>query len=222
MSPFLLARGQDECPDIDMSGVEDLIKDSYGGGDNPNPPTIGVTEFNVVCRAAGPTQGMYQYLSLVATYNCSGSDCENSTVTAQFDTGCSSGVWEEQVLSFSDDEVRTVPADGDSGTAVKTGCSLCLSPTRATDIDQTSDMETHCVGKLLSLCTLIMYLTFVFLCTACTCTPSTGLGQCYTGPSPDFTQICCNFYQNGMCVENCTDGRMATAEFNCGELDVLT
>ena len=151
MSPFLLARGQDECPDIDMSGVESLIRDSYSSGDNPNPPTIGLTEFRVVCRAAGPTQGMYQYLSLVATYSCSGStDCEGSTVTAQFDTGCSSGVWEERVLSFNNDEIRTVPADGDSGTAERTGCSRCLSPTRADDFGLNSDTETHCIGKLVS------------------------------------------------------------------------
>ena len=149
MSPFLLARGQDECPDIDMSGVESLIRDSYSSGDNPNPPTIGLTEFRVVCRAAGPTQGMYQYLSLVATYNCSGSGCEGPTVTAQFDTACISGVWDDLVSGFANDEIRTEPADGDSGTAVRTDCSRCLSPNRATEIGLTSDTETHCVGKLL-------------------------------------------------------------------------
>ena len=147
---LLLARGQDECAAIDNNGVESVISDSYGSGDNPNPPTVGLMEFNVVCRAAGPTQGMYQYLSLVATYSCSGSGCEGSSITAQFDTECSSGVWEAQALSFISDEIRTEPADGDSGTAVRTDCSLCLSPTRASEIDLTSDTETHCVGKLAS------------------------------------------------------------------------
>ena len=144
LSALLLVQCQDECPDIDMSGVESLVRGSY-----PIPPTIAVTEFNVVCRAAGPTQGMYQYLSLVATYSCSGStDCESPTVTAQFDTECISGVWGDRVGSFAANEIRTVPTDGNSGTAVRTNCSLCLSPTGAATIGQTSDTETHCVGKL--------------------------------------------------------------------------
>ena len=150
LSTVLLVQSQDECPDIDMSGVESLIRDSYGGGDNPNRPTVGVMEFNVVCRAAGPTQGTYQYLSLVATYSCDGTVCEGSTVTAQFDTECIGGVWEERVISFADDEIRTQPANGNSATDTRTDCSLCLSPTRATSIGQTADTETHCVGKLAS------------------------------------------------------------------------
>lgn len=60
------------------------------------------------------------------------------------------GTWEAQALSFIGDEIRTEPADGDFGTAVRTDCSLCLSPTRATDIELTSDAETHCVGTLAS------------------------------------------------------------------------
>ena len=230
----LLVQSQDECPDIDASMVESLVRDSYNGSGNSSALTVEITEFNVVCRAAGPTQGMYRYLSLVATYSCSGStDCEDTTVTAQFDTQCSSDVWEEQVSSFSNDKIRTVPADGDSGTAERTNCSLCLSPTLAAVFGLASDNETHCVGKLASYSFIIRFshvahlfpvlllflpYAFVFLCTDCTeCLPSTGLGLCYSYLG--FNQTCCNFYQNGTCVVSCTNGRVANAEFNCGELD---
>ena len=149
LSALLPVRSQfgDLCPEIDASGVASVIMDSYGGGDNPDPPTITDVTFNIVCRSAGPIRSMYRILSLVAMYNCIGSPCEDSTVTAQFDTECVDGVWEEMVISVANDEIRTEPANGNFQTDTRTDCLFCLSPLRADSFGLASDLETHCVGK---------------------------------------------------------------------------
>ena len=151
LSGILLVQSQMECPDIEPNEVESLIRASYGGISNPDPPTIVVASFNVVCRAVGTTLNMYRFLSIVATYSCSGSMCEDSSITAQFDTECVRGMWKPQVKVFSDDEIRTEPADGNAATALRRDCYLCLSSQQAVKIGLTTDQESHCLCKLVVL-----------------------------------------------------------------------
>ena len=148
VSVLAFTQGLDQCPEITESQVQALIRNSYGGGDDPDLPDVTLSRFRIVCRATGPSRSMYQFFSLVAEYDCSGNACENpGTIVGQFDTQCVEGEWRAMVLSFANDEIRTVPSNGDFTTVPRSDCSLCLSPERADSIDVVTDSATHCRGK---------------------------------------------------------------------------
>ena len=148
VSVLAFTQGLDQCPEITQSELQTLIRNSYGGGDNPDRPDVTVSNSSIVCRATGPSRFMYRFLSLVAEYECSGNPCESpGTIVGQFDTQCIEGEWRAMVLSFANDEIRTVPSNGDFTTVPRSDCSLCLSPERADAFDLVTDTETHCRGK---------------------------------------------------------------------------
>ena len=147
LSVLAYAQGLDQCPEITQSQVQTLIRNSYGGGDDPDLPDVTVRNFRIVCRATGPSRFMYRFLSLVAEYDCDGAACEDANIVGQFDTQCIDGEWRAMVISFSNDEIRTVPANGNFNTVPTSNCSLCLTPERAISFRLVTDTETHCLGK---------------------------------------------------------------------------
>ena len=162
-----LARGQNECPEIQESelgstttpGTSGLIADAVTLGDSGSAPDILVLDSQTVCLAVGPTRDRYRYASVVVSFNCFGSlapgnalgisSC-NGDLTVQFDFECVAGPQWQRALTLGGDNVFN-PADGSLTTSLRTDCSFCVDPTIAGSLGLTADMATHCAGNVASL-----------------------------------------------------------------------
>lgn len=56
--------------DLAPSVAQSLVTDA-----RPQPPTVTVLDYNVVCLATDTVWGEYRYASVVINYNCSGLNC---------------------------------------------------------------------------------------------------------------------------------------------------
>ena len=157
-------RGQNECPAIQESelgntttpGTSGLIADAITLGDSGSVPDILVLDSQTVCLAVGPTRDLYRYVSVVVSFNCSGSlapgnalgisTCDGE-LTVQFDFECVAGPQWQRAVTLGGDNVFN-PADGSLTTSLRTDCSFCVDPTIAGSFGLTVDMATHCAGRL--------------------------------------------------------------------------
>ena len=149
-----VANGQfGDCPTLpDATSLEILIRknvaDSEGEGP-PASPVVNVRDFNYVCLVSGMVRGTFKKLSVVVSYDCSGSTlCPSASPMSQFDLTCNSAeMWEDDVFGTSEFSRRNV-ADADLTTPNRTNCSICIAPShpQVVNIPLPYDTTTHCFG----------------------------------------------------------------------------
>ena len=160
----LLARGQQaECELIQGSDLgttespsqQGLIADTYQIGDSSVPPFILLLQYRLTCIAVGCSPNRARYVSVITTYNCTGSippgtaaPC-SGIIETQFDFECvdlEEGLGSRWILSTLSSESIQSPPDGNFTTPLRIGCSFCVSPTQGRMIGLDVEGETHCAG----------------------------------------------------------------------------
>ena len=247
------ARTQDqECPVIQTQelgstsagSTTGLISQSYTAqaGDNPPRPIVQLFESNIVCLAAGRTQGRYRLVSLIANFSCSGSACNNNNAAwqiAQFHFDCRmTGAWTASVAGSTDFLITESPV-GNLSTMLRRDCSICVEPQQipSVDVDETTHCRRECANSYTANLNPQYHLhAQLNKHTHCTHTharthtrthihphPHThthtacstlciGTGTCFSPRSED----CCNFYDmNGACATECPMGEVPDDQFQC-------
>ena len=140
---------QMECPEPQVTDLEDVIALIILAGDASAPPDITLLNSNVVCRAFGEQQDLLRGVSVVVEYNCTGhSNCQTDTVVEQIESGCLNGNWNNNVGGTTDSTVIRSPLNGASlSTTAGEDCSRCFSEQLAEDQGPSTDPVTHCVGE---------------------------------------------------------------------------
>ena len=126
-----------------------VIGDALKSGDTPTRPNIDLVQVHYVCESSAMFRGYYRGVSLLATYNCTGSVFCRGGVgqPSQFDFECdNSGDWSPVVQASADSSFVENP-EANFSTPTDTMCSLCINPARPLGMTLQSDPLTHCVGK---------------------------------------------------------------------------
>ena len=148
----------DSCPTLpDPTVLEKLIRNNIAGSEGGRPPAslaVTVRKLNYVCLVSGVFRDTYRKLSVVVSYDCSGSIlCPSASPVSQFDFTCNSeGMWEDDIFGTSDFSRRDV-ADASLTTPNRTNCSFCIAPNHPVlgflaGITRPYDETTHCIGML--------------------------------------------------------------------------
>ena len=148
-----------DCLPPTASDLEGVISTIISFGDAA-PPTITVSDFNVVCQFFTQQEGLLRGVSAVVQYTCTGhSNCPSGTVVEQIESECGFGtdgvtvVWTNDVEGFTDPSlIRSQTADATLSTTTREDCSACISPELAGFVGATTDSITHCVGKCIIFC----------------------------------------------------------------------
>ena len=160
-SQYAHAQTFGDCRSLpDAAALEELIRLTFRVGDSPpSGLVINVQDFNYVCLVSGMFRGTYRKLSVVVSYDCTGSTlCPSASPVSQFDFTCNSAeMWDDEVLGTSEFS-RTDVANADLTTPNRTNCSICISPNHPSQpgIPLPYDMITHCIGTY--VCLHIIYL----------------------------------------------------------------
>ena len=152
----------DNCPTLpDPTILENLIRNSIAGSEGSSPPAslaVNVRKFNYVCLVSGVFRDTFKRLSVVVSYDCSGSTlCPSASPVSQFDFTCNSeGLWEDDIFGTSDFSRRDT-ADASLTTPSRTNCSFCIAPshpvlTFVAGISLPYDETTHCIGMYFNTC----------------------------------------------------------------------
>ena len=143
---IVLCSGQDECDLPTPSQLEDVISLIIRAGDNEAPPTVVLTDYNIVCRAFGEERDRLRIVSVVVEYTCTGhARCQSVSGVEQIEAECNEGAW-TNVVEGSTADVRTQSPLATLNTPSDV-CAFCLSPTKAANSGAgTSDIVTHCIG----------------------------------------------------------------------------
>ena len=144
-----------DCSPPTASDLEGVISTIINVGDAAAPPTITVSDFNVVCQFFTQQEGLLRGVSAVVQYTCTGhSNCPSGTVVEQIESECGFGtdgvtvMWANDVEGSTDPSlIRSQPADATLSTTAREDCSACISPQLANNVVATTDSVTHCVGK---------------------------------------------------------------------------
>ena len=134
--------------------LEGLIRETFRVGDSPPDAEINVRDFNFVCLTPGMFRGTYRKLSVVVSYDCSGSTlCPSASPVSQFDFACNTDeMWIDQLFGTSE-FARTNVADATLTTPNRTNCSVCLNSIHRMVVGislSVYDETTHCVGTYVS------------------------------------------------------------------------
>ena len=140
---------QIDCALPNNNDFERVITDSLLNGDNVPPPTITISDFNIVCLAFSQQEDRYRSFSVLVEYTCDGfADCLPGTVVEQFEGHCNDDMtWGDG--GFGLDDIRTPNTAADFSTTVREDCAICFTPEKAPDVGITSpipDDDHHCVG----------------------------------------------------------------------------
>ena len=144
-----------DCESLpDATELEELIRGTFRVGDSPSEAVINVRDFNFVCLVPGIFRGTYRKLSVVVSYDCSGSLlCSSATPLSQFDFTCDTNeMWIDELLGTSEFASTNV-ADATLTTPNRTNCSICIAsnhPVFVASIPLPYDETTHCIGTYVS------------------------------------------------------------------------
>ena len=153
---------QGNCPTLpDETILETLISNNIhilNAGDIPN---VRIHDFNYVCLASGEFKDTFRGLSVVVSYDCSGSQlCPSASPVSQFDFTCTSNnMWSDIIFATSEFSRVDVP-EADLTTPNRSNCSFCVSPHHHTvNIPLSYDTITHCIGMLTHIMCITSYYT---------------------------------------------------------------
>ena len=143
---IVICSGQDECDPPTPSQLEDVISDIIREGDNAAPPTVDLTDYNIVCLAFREERDRLRIVSVVVEYTCTGHvNCQTVSGMEQIEAQCNEGNWTNVVVGSTAD-VRTQSPLATLNTPSDV-CASCLFPDRAVNSGAgTSDNVTHCIG----------------------------------------------------------------------------
>ena len=130
---------------------ESVITISLLNGDNVPPPTITISDFNIVCLAFSQQKDRYRSFSVLVEYTCDGfADCLPGTVVEQFEGQCNNDMtWGDGGLGLNDIRTSNTDITADFSTTVREDCAYCFTPEKAPAVGITSsipDDDHHCVG----------------------------------------------------------------------------
>ena len=186
---------------------------------------VRIRDFATVCDASGDRINTSSFVSVVVEFHCdfqsstaSLSDCSDpsTVVTRQYQFQCTEEngqpVW-GTLVSGSNLFVQTLNPTATLSTPLADQCRRCIDDQQSSRADPT----THCdreFSKNYGFMVDVSFCCIIHPTTACPSQCNRGQGRCYPGQVED---VCCNFYQQGNCIDNCSSGLVADSNFICGE-----
>ena len=202
--------------------LADSINPSSEGGSEPGTFRVESDSLHIVCEAQHPMQNRYRFTSVLASYVCQSTDprltamCDGATVqTVQLTLGCNNNAWSASIAN-NPNFVLTMNPTATTSTELASNCRLCINPDHpiVPTLSLTIAQDTHCVGKSHTVSQCILQLSLFFTACGGACDSGASLGRCYgnLGPNGD---VCCNFFENSICVSTCSTGLFPSSEFEC-------
>ena len=202
--------------------LADAINPSSEGGSEPGTFRVMNDSLHIVCEAQHQIQNRYKFTSVLVSYACQSTDprltamCDGTTVqTVQLTLGCNNNAW-SATRANNANFVLTMNPTATTSTERASNCRLCVNPDHpiVTTLSLTVAQDTHCVGKSHTVSQCILQLSLFFTACGGACDSGASLGRCYGNLGPN-GEMCCNFFDNNVCVENCSTGLFPSSEFEC-------
>ena len=218
------------CPRITINDLGNITEFSNQGlvsrGIGPiDSVPVRIKNFAIVCDAAGDRINTSSYVSVVVEFQCdfqsatsSLNVCSNSStiVIRQYQFQCieqnGQPVWGATV-DRSNFFVQTLNPTATLSTPLADQCRRCIDDQQSSRADPT----THCdrESSIDNACTLLVNNDY-HVPTACPAQCDQGQGRCFLGQAVD---VCCNFYLQNSCTEECPNGLVNDSNSVCGEFN---
>jgi hypothetical protein len=240
LAGYRLASAQSQsCPLITIDDLGSTTEFSSNGliargivppGESGLNVPVRIRNFTIVCDAAGDRINTSSFVSVVVEFHCNFASAQTSlavcndtdnVVTRQYQFQCieqnGQPTWDTTVSSSSL-FIQTLNPNATLSTPLNNQCRRCIDDQQSTN-RPSIDPTTHCDRESSYSYTLLVKL---YLCThnitiACQPPCDQGLGRCYLRPS----DICCNFYLQNNCTEECPSALVNDSNSVCGEFQYL-
>ena len=220
------------CPPITINdlgsttefSIEGLVSRGIVSSENTiSTVSVRIRNSAIVCDAAGDRVNTSSYVSVIIEFQCnlesaipSLNVCNdpNTIVTRQYQFQCiernGQPVW-DTIVSGSDMFVQTLNPTATLSTLLVDTCRRCIDDQQSSRADPT----THCdrESSIDHVATLLADNDY-HVPTACPAQCDQGQRRCFLGRTED---VCCNFYLQNNCIDECPSGLVNDSNSVCGE-----
>ena len=232
MSTFTDAQSQ-SCPRIttnDLGSTTEFSTEGLvvraivpPGGHAFSTVPVRIRNFAIVCDAAGGRINTSSYVSVVVEFQCdfqgdlsSLTVCNDPStiVTRQYQFQCieqnGQPVWGTTVAG-SNLFIQTLDPTATLSTPLADQCRRCIDDQQSSRADPT----THCDREFSIDHSYTIFVNNDYhVPTACPAQCNQGQGRCYIGQA---SHVCCSFYVQNNCIDECPSGLMNDSNSVCGE-----
>ena len=126
-------------------------------------------------------------------------------------------VW-STIVAGSDLFIQTLNPTATLSTPLANQCRRCVDDQQSSRADPTTHCDRESVYSIDNACTLLVNNDY-HVSTACPAQCNQGQGRCFLGQAVD---VCCNFYLQNNCTDECPSGLVNDSNSVCGEFYVCS